>query len=61
MCFVTTSSFAIFINDVASSFFRPNMGLEQGFPLSPYIFLLVEEEMIRSIVEARRVRSIQGV
>jgi hypothetical protein len=61
MCCVTTSSFAILINGVASSFFKPTRGLKEGCPLSPYIFLLVEEGLSRSILEARRVRSIQGV
>lgn len=61
MFHVTTSSFVILINGVATSFFKPTRGIRHVCLLSPYIFILVEKGMSRSILEARRVWSIHGV
>jgi hypothetical protein len=51
---VTITSFAVLINGSTSNFFKSSRGLRQGFPLSPYLFLLVVEGLSRAISEARR-------
>ena len=51
MSCITTMSFSIPINGVASPFFHAERGLRQGFPMSPLLFLLVAEGLSRSIQE----------
>ena len=58
---IQSNSFALLINGSPSTFFHPTRGLRQGFPLSPFMFLLVAEALSRSIHKAREVRLIKGV
>jgi hypothetical protein len=58
---LTSISFYTLTNGFASHFFIILRGLRQGCPLSPYLFLLVAEWLSRSIMEARRERSLHGV
>jgi len=41
MACVSSVFFVILMNGVASPFFISNQGFRQGFPLFPYLFLLV--------------------
>ena len=43
MSCISSVSFTILINEDSSHFFHLEHGLRQGFPLSPFLFLLVEE------------------
>jgi hypothetical protein len=61
MCCVFTPTFVVLINGVASSFFKASQGLQKGCPMSPYLFLLVVEGLDRSLLEAQRIREVQGV
>eukprot|EP01018_Ginkgo_biloba_P027299 Gb_05586 [translate_table: standard] len=58
---VSSVSFVVLINGVASSFFDPLWGLRQGCPLSPYLFLLIVEGLSHTILEARRTGRLRGI
>jgi hypothetical protein len=58
---VTIASSVVLINGSTPNLFKSSMGLRQGFPLSPHVFLLVAEGLSRVIIETRRMRRIQGV
>jgi len=60
MASITSVSFAILINGVASPFFTSKKGLCQGCPLSPLLFLLVAQGLSRAIENAVRVGDFQG-
>jgi mannosylglycoprotein endo-beta-mannosidase len=46
-----SESFAVLINESPSIFFKTSRGLRQGFPLSPFIFLLIVEALSKMIKE----------
>ena len=46
---VTTTSFSILINGSPFSFFKPNRGVRQEDPLSPFLFVLATEVLSRLI------------
>ena len=53
MSSISSVSFDVLINGVASSFFRSGRGLRQGFPLAPLLFLIVVEGLSMSILNAQ--------
>ena len=61
MSCITTVSFSILINGVASPFFHAERGLRQGCSLSPLLFLLVAEGLSRDLREAKRQSSLKGI
>lgn len=46
---LTSTSFSILINGVAHGYFYPSSGIRQGDTLSPYIFILCMEPLIRHL------------
>jgi hypothetical protein len=61
MACITSVSFAVLINGATSPFFKSERGLRQGCPLSPLLFLLVAEGLSKSLEEATRVGTFQGI
>lgn len=61
MSCVTSSSFVILINWKATYFFRSGRGVKQGFPLSPLIFILVMEGLIRLLKHGLEEGLITGI
>lgn len=57
---VTSSSFSVHINGEPSDFFGSSQGLWQGDPLSPYLFIIMEEGLGRFLKAQVRKDSIQG-
>jgi len=53
--------FTMLINGFSTSLFNPSRGFKQGFPMSPYLFMLVEKGLTRLIKEAKRQRKILGI
>jgi hypothetical protein len=56
-----STNFVVTINGSQSSFFRASRCSRQGFPLSPFLFLLVTECLSRLILEARSVGTTRGI
>lgn len=50
---IQSASFVVLINGAPSSFFKASRALRQGCPLSPFLFLIVTEELSYLIKEAR--------
>ncbi|XP_070665958.1 secreted RxLR effector protein 78-like [Malus domestica] len=42
---ISTVSYSVMVNGVPSSYFRPEMGLRQGDPMSPFLFLICAEAL----------------
>eukprot|EP00253_Pinus_taeda_P034910 PITA_34910 len=55
MALVTSSSFSILVNGSPSETFIPSRSLTKGYPLSPFLFILMMEGLGRSIKHAKAV------
>ena len=55
------ASFTVIINGSPSCFFRLSRGIIQGFPLSPFLFLLIAEPLIRLMHNAKISYSFKGI
>jgi hypothetical protein len=57
----TIISFVVFLNGSPLGFFTTSIGLRQGFPLSPFLFMLVAEGLSLLIKDARWRGVLKGV
>jgi hypothetical protein len=58
---VSSVKYRIRVNDVLSNEVRPERGLRQGDPLSPYLFLICAEGFSALVQQAEREGSLRGV
>lgn len=58
---ISTPKFSIIFNGVSKGFFSTNRGLQQGAPISPYLFILMVEVLGRSLRKAKEEGHIIGL
>jgi hypothetical protein len=58
---IESVSFTILINGDPSKFFRASRGIRKGFPLSPFLFLIIAEVLSRMIKEVKEIGWLRGV
>eukprot|EP00253_Pinus_taeda_P016465 PITA_16465 len=61
MTLVTASSFSILVNGSPSEIFSPSRGLRQGYPLSPFLFIIMMEGLGRARKQAQTLGKIKGM
>lgn len=57
---ITTSTFSILMNGESFGFIKPSLGIRQGDPLSPYLFLICTEGL-SALLDSTRKRFLAGV
>ena len=58
---LSSASFSLIINGVASTFFKSGRGLRKGYPLAPLLFLIVVEGLGRAILFAKDCGTYHGL
>lgn len=58
---VHTVSFSVLVNDKPSTDFSPQLGIHQGDPLSPYLFILCAKDFAHLIRAAEERGSLRGI
>lgn len=53
--------FSIIVNGEATGFFNSRRGLRQGDPISPYLFIIMVEDLGRAIRQARTNGELEGI
>jgi hypothetical protein len=61
MGFLSNTSFAVLINEFPSCFFKASRGLHQGFPLSPFMFLIVAKTLRKLLKKAKTEGRLRGL
>ncbi|KAL1220564.1 putative mitochondrial protein [Cardamine amara subsp. amara] len=61
MAFIRTVTYTVLINRRPHSFIKPERGIRQGDPLSPFIFILCAEALVHSLNESESLRKLNGI
>jgi hypothetical protein len=61
MRYISSAPFVVLINDSPSNFFHSSRGLRHGFPLSPFLFLIVVEGWIKLFQNAKNNGMLKGL
>lgn len=58
---LSTTEIQILLNGSPCTSFKPTMGIRQGDPISPYLFLITMEVFTRALAQAESTKAIQGI
>lgn len=58
---ISTPRLSVLINGTPKGFFEISKGLRQGDPISPFLFIIMAEDLGRSIVKAHSLNQIKGI
>jgi len=61
MSLITPTFFSILVNGTPSTPFHPSRGIQQGDPLSPFIFIIMAEGLGRYIKDALQNQQLRGI
>lgn len=58
---ITTVSYSIVLNGKKMGAIKPERGVRQGDPLSPYLFIIIADVLSRMIIDAANDKSLKGI
>lgn len=61
MACVSSVSFSVLLNGTSHGFIRPERGIRQGDPLSPFLFIMCAEALVSCLNHAEEEKSIKGI
>ena len=61
MAGVSSTNFAVLMNGMATHFFKGQRGIRQGCPLSPFLFLIIADDLSRLLRKVEDFREIGGI
>lgn len=61
MAYVTSVSFSVLLNGTSHGYIRPERGIRQGNPLSPFLFILCTEALVSCLNNAEAMGRIDGI